>query len=252
MKLPQSLEPLRETFLWQRLRDWRYLRNHRTRSEFYRQFVKPGSLVFDIGANVGHYTLLFHALGARVVVVEPQSGLVAGLRRRFRGRRNINFVPTALGRTASTATLHKTADLSEVASLRSDIGERSRFAADHPFSATETVPVTTLDSLLAQFGTPDFSKIDVEGYEDEVLSGLSRPLPALSFEFNREFEEVSARCVSRLMALADYRFNYVLGEATALASPTWVTADALFAELKANPDPFLWGDIYARVPSQVL
>jgi FkbM family methyltransferase len=246
MKLPPILEPLRQTLAWQRLRDWRYLRDHRARADFFRQFVSPGCLVFDIGANVGHYTLLFHGLRARVLAVEPQAALAAGLRRRFLGRAGIQFVQTALGRAESTAVLHKTSDLSEIASLRIDIAERSRFAAAHPFNATETVPIATLDSLLAKHGVPDFCKIDVEGYEAEVLAGLSRPLPCLSFEFNREYWEVAMRCVTRLTTLGDYHFNYALGESTALGSRTWLKADTLFAELAANPDPLLWGDIYAR------
>ena len=45
------------------------------------------------------------------------------------------------------------------------------------------MPVTTLDRLIAQHGVPSFIKIDVEGFEDQVLAGLTHPVPALSFEF---------------------------------------------------------------------
>jgi hypothetical protein len=87
----------------------------------------------------------------------------------------------------------------------------------------------------------------VEGFEAEVLSGLSQPVPSLSFEFNREFWEVATRCLQHLSRLGDYGFNYALGEATALGSPVWLDAEVLTHELVANPDPLLWGDIYARL-----
>jgi FkbM family methyltransferase len=246
MKLPALLDPLRRTSFWQQLRDWRYLRRNRARSQFYRELLKPGALVFDIGANVGHYALIFHRLQARVVAVEPQADLVAGLRRRFHGWSRMEIVQTALGPAPGSAVLRKTAGLSEVASLREDVGERSRFAAEHPFSAQETVPVGTLDSLVTRFGTPDFCKIDVEGYEHEVLAGLTQPLPLLSLEFNREFWEVTVSCVARLSELGDYRFNYALGESTTFGRPTWTSAATILADLAAHPDPLLWGDLYAR------
>ena len=43
--------------------------------------------------------------------------------------------------------------------------------------------MTTLDTLVAEYGEPAFCKIDVEGFEVEALKGLSRPLRALSFEY---------------------------------------------------------------------
>ncbi len=246
MPLPPAFDFLRRTRLWQSLRDARYLRRHRKRSDFYRQFVRHNALVFDIGANVGHYALIFHHLGARVVAVEPQSDLASGLRRRFQSKPRIDIVQTALGAAPSSATLHKTADLSEVASLRSDVAARSRFAAEHPFTASEIVPVATLDSLILRFGTPDFCKIDVEGFEREVLAGLTCPLPLCSFEFNREFWDVAASCIARLSALGDYRFNYALGESNALARADWTDAATVVRELSSNSDPLLWGDLYAR------
>jgi 16S rRNA A1518/A1519 N6-dimethyltransferase RsmA/KsgA/DIM1 with predicted DNA glycosylase/AP lyase activity len=47
--------------------------------EFYRPFIPKGSLVFDIGANVGEYTQAFLDLGARVVAVEPNPDLARKL-----------------------------------------------------------------------------------------------------------------------------------------------------------------------------
>ena len=71
-----------------------------------------------------------------------------------------------------------------------------------------TVPVTTLDSLIALYGEPDFCKIDVEGFEKEVFKGLSRPLARLSFEFHAEFLGETFACLELLRELGLYRFNF--------------------------------------------
>ena len=52
--------------------------------------------------------------------------------------------------------------------------------ADHVWNRRERVPVDTLDHLMARFGRPSFIKIDVEGFEDQVVAGLSRPVPEMS------------------------------------------------------------------------
>ena len=63
------------------------------------------------------------------------------------------------------------------------------------------VPITTLDSLIARHGVPTFIKIDVEGFEFEVLVGLSRPINAISFEFTTIQRDVALDCVERCVAL---------------------------------------------------
>src|SRR5262249_60695009 len=51
-------------------------------------------------------------------------------------------------------------------------------------TAAIEVNVVTLDSLIDEFGVPDYIKIDVEGFDLEVLRGLSQPIALLSVEFN--------------------------------------------------------------------
>jgi FkbM family methyltransferase len=189
------------------------------------------------------------SLGAEVVAVEPQAALAARLRRRFGGSPRVRVVQCAVGSSAGSATLHKTADLSEVASLRPDVRETSRFAQDHAFTLSEPVEVATLEELIGRHGRPSFCKIDVEGHESAVLAGLRTPISRLSFEFNREYRDDTSRCLALLSALGPYRYNYALAENTWLAEPAWVGAEQLEAALWARPDPLLWGDIYARLGS---
>jgi hypothetical protein len=109
------------------------------------------------------------------------------------------------------------------------------------------VPVVTLDDLIAEYGVPSFCKIDVEGWEAEALSGLTRPLPALSVEFVAGQLQVAAACVRRLTELGAYEFNVVLGERRDLDPDAWRSADAVLAWLEAGAAGASSGDIYARL-----
>jgi FkbM family methyltransferase len=241
------LASLRETRLWSRLRDFRHLRRNRAQRLFLSEFIGKNDLVFDIGANVGHFTLVALSLGAEVVAVEPQAELVARLRRRFAGSARVRVLPFAVGASPGKAELHKTPGLSEVASLRADVQERSRFAAGHVFSLSESVEVLTLEDLIARHGRPGFCKIDVEGHESAVLTGLRTAIARLSFEFNREYRDDTHRCLALLSALGPYRYNYALAEDTRLAEPGWLSADEVEDVLWRRADPLLWGDIYACI-----
>ena len=72
------------------------------------------------------------------------------------------------------------------------------------------MPVTTLQNLMEEFGQPYFIKIDAEGFEQEILSGLSSTIPCLSFEVNLPvFLQESINCVHLLAAKnPNYRFSY--------------------------------------------
>jgi FkbM family methyltransferase len=48
--------------------------------------------------------------------------------------------------------------------------------------ASMTVPVTTLDKAIDEFGVPTFCKIHVEGFESDALKGLSKPIPLLALD----------------------------------------------------------------------
>jgi hypothetical protein len=109
----------------------------------------------------------------------------------------------------------------------------------------ETVAVDTLDNLIAEFGRPDFIKIDVEGFEDQVLSGLSTAAEALSLEFTPEYIDSTFRCIDHLESLAEYRYQLAIGEDMDFRLPNWLDAARIKEVLReVSGDQF--GDIYAR------
>jgi len=149
-----------------------------------------GQLVFDIGANQGQMTRRYIEAGGKVVAVEPQSELTS--HRNFNGVFSIKHMCVAdkpgkidfyecVGHSVSSSCLKK---------WRNHYPEKEWRKI--------TVPCVTLDMLIKEFGIPKFIKLDVEGYEDKVLDGLSQKIDLISFEFTKGFIDSSIRCVEIL------------------------------------------------------
>ena len=217
--------------------------------QFYGQFVKRGDLVFDIGAHVGDRIAAFRRLGARVVAAEPQPALVTTLRLIFGRDRNVTIEPVAVGRHEGTIAIKVNIDNPTV-STASDAFIRSAQGApgwdDQFWSKTIDARMTTLDALVERHGAPAFIKIDVEGFEAEALAGLSRPVPALSFEFTTIQRDVAFAALDRCRALGYTRFNAALGESQTFVHGEWMPADQLAQWLLALPETANSGDVYAR------
>lgn len=217
--------------------------------DFYAQFIKKGALVFDVGANIGNRTETFLNLEATVVAIEPQPYCAGILTQKFAHNKNFIIIQKALGNCAGQSKMwlnsaHVISSLSEEWIRRTTATQR--FGAGQQYHTCCNVEVTTLDNLIHQFGKPDFCKIDVEGFEFEVLQGLSQPIKAVSFEFTREYCEASENCISHLVAIGSYRFNYSSGESMRFKLQNWVDAQEICSHLKSFSG-LEWGDIYARL-----
>jgi FkbM family methyltransferase len=216
---------------------------------FYRQFIKPNDLVFDVGANIGNRTAVFLALGARVLAIEPQADCMAHIRARFGKHPRAAFYQGGVAAQAGELTLHLS-NVNATSSFSPEWIERLKNRPgweDHRWYATQRVPVTTLDALIAQHGLPAFIKIDVEGYELPVVQGLSQPVAALSFEYSPELLSAASACMARLQALGNYEFNAVYRETFVFMLPSWTTASAVEHLLENHPSKHRSGDIYARL-----
>jgi FkbM family methyltransferase len=206
---------------------------------FYRNVLagfRPECLIFDVGANHGFKTDVFLRLGARVVAVEPDPTNQETLREMFLtfrlSPRPVVIVEKALSDKETVTTMwidqpgsaKNTLSQKWVDTLK---GDDERFGCHHDFGQRQTVETTTLDQLIEVYGAPFFVKIDVEGYEPHVLSGLHSVLPYVSFEVNLpEFRPEGLECVEMLQRLsAGGRFNYVAGDyRQGLALPQWLNA----------------------------
>lgn len=206
------------------------LEQERARREFFSEFIRPGDLVFDIGANDGRYTLIYLDLGAHVVAVEPNPALVKHLRTHLP---TVVVEPVAVGASEGNADLN----VSEVAifsSMATDWMERARsvYGEDRWSGEKVTVPVTTLDSLIQRHGSPDYVKVDVEGFEAEVLRGLTQPLRQISFEVQSWAPDLARESLQLLQRLGNYEFNISVSDEMRLR-PEWLPGDDLIGLLEA-------------------
>ena len=216
-------------------------------SRFYGQFLSPGDLAFDLGAHVGNRVRVFRRLGARVVAVEPQPDLVTVLRLLYGRDPGVRLEVCGVAATSGTSTLHLSSRTPTVSSFAGSwIDEVSTDPGFQHVRWDTALPIrmTTLDELIARHGEPRFCKIDVEGFEHEVLSGLSRPLRALSFEYLPIAAERAVACVERLATLGDYRFRRSRVETHRWWDQQWLDAPTMINSLRA-PSDGRSGDVYA-------
>jgi FkbM family methyltransferase len=105
--------------------------------------------------------------------------------------------------------------------------DRSRFGESTDFGEAREVEMITLQELIQQHGRPFYIKIDVEGYEASVLSGLNAAVPYISFEVNLpQFRPEAGECIDYLERVAHGgRFNYAPDCLRGLSLKSWLPKD---------------------------
>jgi FkbM family methyltransferase len=141
--------------------------------------VRPGDCLYDVGANVGAYSLVASAVGGagvRILAFEPGFGTFAELVRNIHlnhAERSITPLPIALSDRTGLADF-RYSDTMPGAALHSG-GNR---VADVPAELVLPTVAYRLDDLIEALGLPPPSllKLDVDGPELEVLKGADRTL----------------------------------------------------------------------------
>lgn len=212
---------------------------------FYRQFIRHGDLCFDLGAHTGNHTLALLRIGARVIVVEPHPVFADHIRKRFLRFKEKTVLQKAIAEKEGKQLFRIANNNPTLSTLSESWMEVIRDYGDNlQWDEELEVEVTTLDRLIKNYGIPAFCKIDVEGYEEKVLAGLSTPLPALSFEFFPTTPHRTVQCIDRLSHLGDYKYNWSFRETYKFLSPDWMSSDEMVSHV-CNYIGRKSGDIYA-------
>ena len=234
------------------LRSLRIYHGHADRAtamdQLYSDYVSPGDLAFDIGSHVGDRVSSFRRLGARVVALEPQPLAYRALEIIHGRDPNVTLLNQACSSVPGTLALKINSANPTVSTASSDFTKAADGAVGwegQHWDRELTVKCTTLDELIAAHGEPAFIKVDVEGFEANVLAGLSTPVRALSFEFTTIQKPVAYECFDRVESLANYCFNVALGESQSLHYLEPVDRTTIQSYIAELPPEANSGDIYA-------
>ncbi len=216
-------------------------------TSFYKAFINPNDLVFDIGANIGRRTYIFREIGARVVSIEPQAECLTFLKKLFSNDTEVKIIEYALGEKKGVGELSISSETNVISTMSQDWITKSRFADKYNETITQVVMIETLDEIIKQFGCPKYCKVDVEGFEKNVFKGLKQKIPLISFEFTKELFDNTLECLSILEKINPIKVNYSLEESFDLYFKEWADKDLLIDSIGSNPDEKMWGDIYVKM-----
>jgi FkbM family methyltransferase len=220
------------------------------KTKFYSQLIDQGDLVFDVGANIGNRLPSFLNLKAKVVAIEPQEDCMSYLRLKF-GKKVI-LIQKGLGEKQEDKEMY-ISNSNTISSFSKEwiesVQESGRFSEVN-WNKRNIIEMTTLDNLINELGIPKFIKIDVEGYELEVLKGLSKNVPMLSIEYTvPEQIDKTIQCIKYLASInGNIKCNYSVEEYMAFEMDKWVSATEMINIV--NSSKFImtgFGDIYINM-----
>jgi len=226
------------------------------RKHFYSQFIdSDDDIFFDVGANFGNRIEPIVDQGIKIIAIEPQIECVEFLNKKYNG--NITVVQKGLGEFEEVKTMYlsNTSTLSSFSKSWIEATKASGRFSGYKWDKKRQISITTLDALISLYGKPKFIKIDVEGYELEVLKGLSQPIEYISFEYAMpEAKETILNCIDRIVEISpknQVQFNYSVREDLKWALKQWINPQQMkevvyshkFAESK-------FGDVYSKIQTQ--
>ena len=208
-------------------------------------FLSANDLFFDVGAHLGDKSKELIKNKIKVVMIEPQPECLKVLKELYSKNPLVTIIPMGLGRINQKIEMSINTK-QPVISTFAEHWKTGRFSNSN-WDKKIMVDVTTLDDLINKFGDPKYIKIDVEGFEHQVILGLTKKSGIISFEFTSEFIKDTYKSLDYLISLGYSDFNFSIGERRKFYTQ-WKNANVIKKDVEKiiKEDHLLWGDMYCK------
>jgi FkbM family methyltransferase len=164
-------------------------------------------LIFDIGANVGNYSLTHK--DSNIISVEANPITFQKLSNNVKNYNNIIPLNYAISSSNSEFVDFYTCSADTLCTM--DVNwissPESRFGNYKNTINKISVKTISIDKMIEIYGTPDLIKVDVEGAEFNVISSLSKKTPILCFEWASEWKNDTINCIYKLNELGFTQYH---------------------------------------------
>ena len=162
-------------------------------------------MFFDIGANVGNWSLANINLCDKIITIEASPITFNNLVNNCKND-NIKLLNYAVCNNNGDDIIFYQAECDVLSTINKDwlTKDTSRFY-NHNYTEI-TCKTITIDKLIEQYGIPDLIKIDVEGGEYECIVSLTQKVKLLCFEWASEVNDITFKCIDYLLSLGYTQF----------------------------------------------
>ena len=178
------------------------------------------NLIFDIGFNVGEFTqTCFNKYkDCSVIAVEANPNLCNSVSQHFFTSYNFSLLNNLVSdKEGDEIDFYISHNATGVSTASTEFMQNSRFTKGSKhlgensinWAAPIKVQSITVDSMIERYGMPDLIKIDVEGYEYNVLSGLTQKANDICFEWHEEEKDNLYKILEHLQSLGYDQFGVI-------------------------------------------